>query len=97
MDLPPSYLSQTAGCSNLHVGDRKARHKFNMCPVKLCKPCPFCLRSWFPDLQVLTVRVIDECPCSQELPVGAPGTGGGTTRKQEWCCGSQNHFDLSYW
>ncbi|KAL6758139.1 hypothetical protein V8C86DRAFT_3025649 [Haematococcus lacustris] len=46
----------------------------------------------------LRVRVADSCPCKQVLPDGAPGVKpGGEVRRQEWCCGPVNHFDLSYW
>eukprot|EP00198_Chlamydomonas_reinhardtii_P014096 XP_001703433.1 predicted protein [Chlamydomonas reinhardtii] len=47
--------------------------------------------------KVVTVRIADACPCRQVLPDGAPGVkAGGEVRRQEWCCGGQNHFDLSY-
>lgn len=38
--------------------------------------------------QVVTVRVIDACPCRQVLSDTAPGVrAGGEVRRQEWCCG----------
>ncbi|MEW5313055.1 MAG: hypothetical protein WDW38_004649 [Sanguina aurantia] len=49
------------------------------------------------DQKVITVRIIDQCPCKQVIASNAPGKSAGTTQKQDWCCGGQNHFDLSYW
>ncbi|KXZ56876.1 hypothetical protein GPECTOR_1g790 [Gonium pectorale] len=54
------------------------------------------VRCWDPN-QVVTVRIIDSCPCRQVLAETAPGVQkGGEIRRQEWCCGGQNHFDLSF-
>jgi len=39
---------------------------------------------------VITVKVGDSCPCIYKLK-------DGTVRRQWWCCGGHNHFDLSYW
>eukprot|EP00955_Chlamydomonas_euryale_P068050 360002-Chlamydomonas_euryale.AAC.4 len=48
--------------------------------------------------KVIRVVIADSCPCIQVLPDGAPGVKpGGETRTQNWCCGSAEHFDLSYW
>ncbi|KAJ9505556.1 hypothetical protein QJQ45_028036, partial [Haematococcus lacustris] len=48
--------------------------------------------------KVVRVRIVDSCPCVQVLPDGAPTVKpGGEVRRQEWCCGPVNHFDLSYW
>jgi cullin-associated NEDD8-dissociated protein 1 len=43
------------------------------------------------DKQVITVRVGDSCPC--KYPIKATGE----IRTQYWCCGGNNHFDLSFW
>jgi cullin-associated NEDD8-dissociated protein 1 len=42
------------------------------------------------DANIITVRVGDSCPCIYRLNTGE-------VRRQFWCCGGQNHFDLSYW
>ncbi|KAF6266008.1 hypothetical protein COO60DRAFT_638698 [Scenedesmus sp. NREL 46B-D3] len=39
--------------------------------------------------QVITVRVADSCPCNYFIKFT------GETRLQPWCCGGNNHFDLS--
>jgi len=43
------------------------------------------------DSQTITVRVGDSCPCQYNI------TGTGEIRTQNWCCGGNNHFDLSVW
>jgi cullin-associated NEDD8-dissociated protein 1 len=40
--------------------------------------------------KVITVKVGDSCPCIYKL-------NDGTVRRQWWCCGGNNHFDLSFW
>lgn len=40
----------------------------------------------------ITVRIGDSCPCYYSIRVPTP-----ELRLQPWCCGGQNHFDLSVW
>ncbi|KAG1671486.1 hypothetical protein FOA52_003144 [Chlamydomonas sp. UWO 241] len=48
--------------------------------------------------KVIRVAIADSCPCTQVLKDGDPGVKpGGETRTQQWCCGNEQHFDLSYW
>ncbi|GAX79409.1 hypothetical protein CEUSTIGMA_g6850.t1 [Chlamydomonas eustigma] len=54
-------------------------------------------KCWDQD-KALRIRIVDSCPCIQVLPDGAPGVKkGGEVRRQEWCCGGEHHFDLSYY
>ena len=49
----------------------------------------FYTQCWDEDA-VITVRVADSCPCIYYLKTGE-------VFRQWWCCGGNNHFDLSYW
>jgi rare lipoprotein A (peptidoglycan hydrolase) len=41
------------------------------------------------------VRVSDSCPC--QYPIKGPDGTTQEIRTQNWCCGGNNHFDLSFW
>jgi cullin-associated NEDD8-dissociated protein 1 len=41
------------------------------------------------DSNAITVRIADSCPCQYFIKET------GETRTQNWCCGGNNHFDLS--
>jgi cullin-associated NEDD8-dissociated protein 1 len=43
------------------------------------------------DNKSVTVRIGDSCPCKY------PIKETGEIRTQPWCCGGNNHFDLSFW
>jgi hypothetical protein len=56
----------------------------------------FYTQCWDED-KVITVRIGDSCPCKYSIR-GNGGTGEVTeVRTQNWCCGGNNHFDLSFW
>jgi cullin-associated NEDD8-dissociated protein 1 len=48
------------------------------------------------DSKVVTVRVGDSCPCKYLIKDTKTGQVG-EIRTQNWCCGGNNHFDLSFW
>jgi cullin-associated NEDD8-dissociated protein 1 len=50
----------------------------------------FAVQCW-DDQRSITVRVADSCPCQYNIKET------GEVRTQYWCCGGNNHFDLSYW
>jgi cullin-associated NEDD8-dissociated protein 1 len=48
------------------------------------------------DKKSVTVRIGDSCPCN--YPIRDPTTQKVVeNRTQPWCCGGNNHFDLSFW
>jgi cullin-associated NEDD8-dissociated protein 1 len=49
----------------------------------------FYTQCWDEDATI-TVRVADSCPCIYYLNTGE-------VFRQWWCCGGNNHFDLSHW
>lgn len=47
------------------------------------------------DTKAVTVRVADSCPC--QYPIKGADGKVQEVRTQNWCCGGNNHFDLSFW
>ena len=47
------------------------------------------------DSKSIMVRVGDSCPC--QYPIKGPDGKVAEVRTQNWCCGGNNHFDLSFW